>query len=64
MRRSTTFASPTPRGRLRAASRWFYIAANDAQSKLAFRLLQMLVNMYLVEGSPPTMPTLTIPVGR
>jgi hypothetical protein len=43
---------------------WFYIAADDGPSKLAFRLLQMLIGMRLVEGTPQTTPTLTIPVGR
>jgi hypothetical protein len=41
---------------------WFYISADDAPSKLAFRLLQTLVNMRLVEAGPQTVPTLTIPV--
>jgi hypothetical protein len=43
---------------------WFYIPADDGRSKLAFRLLQMLIGMRLVEGTPQTTPTLTIPVGR
>jgi hypothetical protein len=43
---------------------WFYIAADDGQSKLAFRLLQTLISMRLVEGTPQTIPTLTIPVSR
>ena len=43
---------------------WFYIAADDGPSKLAFRLLQTLIGMRLVEGIPQTTPTLTIPVGR
>ena len=43
---------------------WFYIPADDGPSKLAFRLLQMLIGMRLVEGTPQTTPTLTIPVGR
>jgi hypothetical protein len=43
---------------------WFYIAADDGPSKLAFRLLQTLIGMRLVEGTPQTTPTLTIPVGR
>jgi hypothetical protein len=43
---------------------WFYISADDGQSKLAFRLLQMLLGMRLVEGTPQTTPTLTIPASR
>jgi hypothetical protein len=43
---------------------WFYIAADDGPSKLAFRLLQMLIGMRMVEGSPQTTPALTIPVAR
>ena len=43
---------------------WFFIPADDGPSKLAFRLLQMLIGMRLVEGTPQTTPTLTIPVGR
>lgn len=41
---------------------WFYIAANDGPSKLAFRLFQTLINMRLAEAIPPSLPTLTIPV--
>ena len=43
---------------------WFYIAASDGQSKSAFRFLQTLINMRLVEAAPATTPTLTIPVGK
>jgi len=43
---------------------WFYVAADDASSKLSFRFLQELINMRLVEGVPQTMPTLTIPVSK
>ena len=43
---------------------WFYIAADDGPSKLTFRLLQTLIGMRLVEGTPQTTPTLTIPVTR
>jgi hypothetical protein len=43
---------------------WFYIAADDGPSKLEFRLLQMLIGMRMVEGSPQTTPALTIPVSR
>lgn len=43
---------------------WFYVAADDASSKLTFRFLQELINMRLVEGVPQTMPTLTIPVSK
>ena len=43
---------------------WFYIPANDGPSKLAFRFLQMLIGMRMVEGSPQTTPALTIPVAR
>ena len=43
---------------------WFYISSNDAPSKLAFRLLQTLIGMRLVEGAPQTIPTLTIPVAK
>jgi len=43
---------------------WFYISEDDAPSKLAFRLLQTLINMCLVEATPQTIPTLTIPVAR
>lgn len=41
---------------------WFYIPADDGPSKLTFRLLQTLIGMRLVEGTPQTTPTLTIPV--
>src|SRR5262245_19041031 len=41
---------------------WFYISADDGPSKLTFRLLQTLIGMRLVEGTPQTIPTLTIPV--
>jgi len=41
---------------------WFYIPADDGPSKLTFRLLQTLIGMRLVEGTPQTIPTLTIPV--
>jgi hypothetical protein len=43
---------------------WFYIAADDAPSKLAFRFLQTLIGMRLTEAAPQTLPTLTIPIGR
>lgn len=43
---------------------WYYIAANDSRSKLAFRLLQTLINLVLVEAAPQAMPTLTLPVGK
>ena len=43
---------------------WFYIPADDGPSKLAFRLLQMLIGMRLVEGTPQTTPALPIPVTR
>jgi hypothetical protein len=43
---------------------WFYIPADDGPSKLTFRLLQTLIGMRLVEGTPQTTPTLTIPVGQ
>lgn len=43
---------------------WFYISLDDAPSKLAFRLLQTLIGMRLVEGAPQTIPTLTIPVAQ
>ena len=39
---------------------WFYVSADDAPSKLAFRLLQTLINMRLVEAAPQAVPTLTI----
>jgi hypothetical protein len=43
---------------------WFYIAADDGPSKVAFRLLQTLIGMRLYEGTPQTIPTLTIPVAK
>jgi hypothetical protein len=43
---------------------WFYIPADDGPSKLAFRFLQTLIGMRLVEGTPQTTPALTIPVTR
>lgn len=43
---------------------WFSIAADDGPSKVAFRLLQSLIGMRLVEHTPQTMPTLTIPVAK
>jgi hypothetical protein len=42
----------------------FYIAANDGPSKLSFRLLQTLITMHLVEATPQSTPSLTIPVRR
>ena len=42
----------------------FYISADDAESKRAFQLLQVLIGMRLVEGTPQSMPTLTIPVSN
>lgn len=49
---------------VRHRGHWFYISADDAESKLAFQLLQVLVGMRLVEGIPQSVPTLTIPVTR
>jgi hypothetical protein len=43
---------------------WFYISADDAESKRAFLLLQVLIGMRLVEGTPQSVPTLTIPVAN
>jgi hypothetical protein len=43
---------------------WFYISEDDGPSKLAFRLLRMLIGMRLVEGTPQATPALTIPVAR
>jgi hypothetical protein len=43
---------------------WFYIPSNDGPSKSAFRFLQTLINMRLVEAAPANTPTLTIPVGK
>jgi hypothetical protein len=43
---------------------WFYISADDAESKRAFQLLQVLIGMRLVEGTPQSVPTLTIPVSN
>jgi hypothetical protein len=43
---------------------WFYISADDAESKRAFQLLQVLIGMRLVEGTPQSVPTLTIPVAK
>ena len=41
---------------------WFYVSADDGPSKSAFRLMQTLINMRLVEAVPQAVPTLTIPV--
>jgi hypothetical protein len=49
---------------VRHRGHWFYILADDAKSKLTFQLLQVLVGMRLVEGTPQSIPTLTIPVTR
>jgi len=49
---------------VRQRGHWFYISADDGPSKLAFRLLQTLVNMSLVEAAPQTIPSLTIPVAK
>jgi hypothetical protein len=62
-------SSPTPpHGEVLIAVRhrgyWFFIAADDGPSKVAFRLLQSLIGMRLVEGTTQTMPTLTIPVAK
>ena len=38
--------------------------ASDGPSKSAFRFLQTLINMRLVEAAPATTPVLTIPVGK
>jgi hypothetical protein len=43
---------------------WFYISADDAESKRTFQLLQVLIGMRLVEGTPQSVPTLTIPVAK
>jgi len=43
---------------------WFFISEDDEPSKLAFRLLRVLIGMRLVEGTSQTTPTLTIPVTR
>jgi hypothetical protein len=43
---------------------WFYISADNAESKRAFHLLQVLIGMRLVEGTPQSVPTLTIPVAN
>jgi hypothetical protein len=42
----------------------FYISADDVESKRAFHLLQVLIGMRLVEGTPQSVPTLTIPVAN
>jgi len=49
---------------VRYRSYWFYVSADDGPSKLAFRLLQTLINMRLVEAAPQLAPTLTIPAAR
>jgi hypothetical protein len=49
---------------VRHRGHWFYISADDAESKRAFLLLQVLIGMRLVEGTPQSMPTLTIPVSN
>jgi hypothetical protein len=49
---------------VRHRGHWFFIGADDGVSKLTFRLLQALIGMRLVEGTPQTTPTLTIPVSR
>lgn len=49
---------------VRHRGHWFYVAANDAESKRAFQLLQVLIGMRLVEASPQSVPTLTIPVAK
>jgi hypothetical protein len=43
---------------------WFYIAANDGPSKLAFRFFQTLIGMRLAEVTPQSLPTLTVPVAK
>lgn len=43
---------------------WFWIAANDRPSKTLFRLLQSLIGMRFADGTPQSVPTLTIPVGK
>ena len=49
---------------VRHRGHWFYISEDDGPSKVAFRLLQTLVNMSLVEAAPQTIPSLTIPVAK
>jgi len=49
---------------VRYRGHWFYIPADDGPSKVAFRLLQTLINMSLVEAGPQTVPSLTIPVAK
>jgi hypothetical protein len=61
---SSTHPSPDVLVAVRHRGYWFYISADDGQSKLAFRLLQTLIGMRLVEGTPQTTPTLTIPASR
>jgi len=43
---------------------WFYIPANDGESKFGFNVVQALMNMRLMEAAPQNAPTLTIPVGK
>ncbi len=47
---------------VRHRGHWFYISADDTESKRAFHLLQVLIGTRLVEGTPQSVPTLTIPV--
>ena len=49
---------------VRHRGHWFYISADDTDSKLAFQLIQTLIGMRLGEAMPQSIPTLTIPVGR
>jgi len=43
--------------------RWFYISADDPESKFGFRLVVSLLEMQLAESSSEKSPLLTIPVG-
>jgi hypothetical protein len=49
---------------VRHRGHWFYISADDAESKRAFQLLQVLIGMRLGEATPQSVPTLTIPVAN
>lgn len=49
---------------VRHRGHWFFVAADDADSKLAFQLIQVLLGMSIAERPPQSVPTLTIPVTR
>ncbi len=64
IRSSPEFPSTPVLVAVRHRGYWFYISADDGESKQAFQLLQALIGMRLAEGTAQSVPTLTIPVSK